>query len=148
MDLQDPERKMSTTGSTPQGTVYVLDEPKAVLKKLRSAVTDSGGEVRRADDKPGISNLIEILAAVSGQSPEQIERDFDGSGYGAFKTAVAEAVIDYLAPVRARYDELRSDEAELERIFAVGADKARAIAAETVSDVRAAMGFRGVRAGQ
>ena len=148
MDLQDPERKMSTSGSTPQGTVYVLDEPKAVLKKFRSAVTDSGGEVRRAPDKPGVSNLIEILAAVSAQAPEQIERDFDGSGYGAFKTAVAEAVSAYLAPVRGRYEELRADEAELERILAVGAEKARAIASETLSDVRGAMGFRRVRAGQ
>jgi tryptophanyl-tRNA synthetase len=148
MDLQDPERKMSTSGSTPQGTVYVLDEPKAVLKKFRSAVTDSGGEVRRAADKPGVSNLIEILAAVSAQTPEQIERDFDGSGYGAFKTAVADAVSAYLAPVRERYEELRADEAELERSFAVGAEKARAIASETLSDVREAMGFRRVRAGQ
>jgi tryptophanyl-tRNA synthetase len=148
MDLQDPERKMSTTGGTPQGTVYVLDEPKAVLKKFRSAVTDSGTAVVRAPDKPGISNLIEILAAVSGRAPEQIEGEFDGSGYGAFKQTVAEAVVDYLAPVRRRYQELRADERELERIFAVGADKARAIAAETVRDVRAAMGFQAVRAGQ
>jgi tryptophanyl-tRNA synthetase len=148
MDLQDPERKMSTTGGTPQGTVYVLDEPKAVLKKFRSAVTDSGTAVVRAPDKPGISNLIEILAAVSGRAPEQIEGEFDGSGYGAFKQTVAEAVVDYLAPVRERYQELRADEGELERIFAVGADKARAIAAHTVRDVRAAMGFQAVRAGQ
>jgi tryptophanyl-tRNA synthetase len=148
MDLQEPERKMSTTGSGPQGTVYVLDEPKAVLKKFRSAVTDSGAEVRRAPDKPGVSNLIEILAAVSGQSGDEIERAFAGSGYGAFKTAVAEAVTDYLAPVRERYEALRADEAELERIFAVGAEKARAIAAETLHDVREAMGFSGVRAGQ
>jgi tryptophanyl-tRNA synthetase len=148
MDLQEPERKMSTTGGSAAGTVLVLDEPKAVLKKFRSAVTDSGSEVRRAPDKPGVSNLIEILAAVNGQSWEEIERTFDGSGYGAFKTAVAEAVIDYLAPVRERYEELRADEAELERIFAVGAAKARAIAAETLHDVREAMGFSGVRAGQ
>jgi tryptophanyl-tRNA synthetase len=148
MDLQVPDRKMSTTAPTPQGTVYVLDEPKAVLKKFRSAVTDSGTEVIRSPDKPGVSNLIEILAAVTDRSPDEIEGEFDGQGYGAFKTAVAEAVIDYLAPVRERYEHLRADEAELDRIFAVGAEKARAIASETVRDVREAMGFGAVRAGQ
>src|SRR5438270_4184290 len=85
MDLQFPDRKMSTTGGSPQGTVLVLDEPKTVAKKIRSAVTDSGTEVRRAPDKPGVTNLIEILAAVRGVLPEQVEGEFDGSGYGAFK---------------------------------------------------------------
>jgi len=146
MDLQAPERKMSTTGGTPQGTVYVLDEPAAIAKKLRSSVTDSGGEVRRAPDKPGISNLIDILAAVRGAEPAAIEGEFDGGGYGAFKQAVADAVIEYLAPVRARYQELRADESELERVLAAGAEKARAIAADTLSDVRDAMGVGAVRA--
>jgi tryptophanyl-tRNA synthetase len=145
MDLQSPERKMSTTGGSPQGTVYVLDEPAAVTKKFRSSVTDSGSEVRRGPDKPGVSNLIDILAAVRGSSPEEIEREFDGSGYGAFKSAVADAVIDYLAPVRERYHELRADQAELERILEAGAGKARAIAAGTVLDVREAMGVGAVR---
>jgi tryptophanyl-tRNA synthetase len=148
MDLQFPENKMSTTGGTPQGTVLVLDEPDTIVKKFRSAVTDSGSEVRRGPDKPGVSNLIEILAAVRGVGFDEIEREFEGAGYGAFKNAVAEAVAEYLAPVRERYAELRADEAELERVFAAGAAKARAIASETVSDVRAAMGFRAVRAGE
>ena len=145
MDLQSPERKMSTTGGSPQGTVYVLDEPATVTKKFRSSVTDSGSEVRRAPDKPGVSNLIDILAAVRGDSPEEVEREFDGSGYGAFKSAVADAVIDYLAPVRERYHALRADEAELERILEAGADKARVIAADTLLDVRTAMGVGAVR---
>jgi tryptophanyl-tRNA synthetase len=145
MDLQAPERKMSTTGGTAQGTVYVLDEPAAIGKKFRSSVTDSGTEVRRAPDKPGISNLIDILAAVRGTDPEAVEAEFDGSGYGAFKQAVADAVVDYLAPVRERYQELRADEAELERILAGGADKARAIASDTLADVRQAMGVGPVR---
>jgi tryptophanyl-tRNA synthetase len=145
MDLQSPERKMSTTGASPQGTVYVLDEPAAVAKKLRSSVTDSGGEVRRAPDKPGVSNLIEILAAVRGGSPDQVERDFDGAGYGAFKRAVADAVIDYLAPVREHYHELRADEPVLERMLCSGADRARVIAADTLLDVREAMGVGPVR---
>jgi tryptophanyl-tRNA synthetase len=148
MDLQEPDRKMSTTGTGPQGTVYVLDEPEVIVKKFRSAVTDSGSEVRRAGDKPGITNLIEVLAAVREVTPEEVEREFDGSGYGAFKSAVAEAVVDRLAPVRERYGELRGDEAELERILGQGAEKARAIAADTLRDVRHAMGFGAVRSGQ
>jgi tryptophanyl-tRNA synthetase len=146
MDLQAPEKKMSTTGGTLQGTVLVLDDPKTILKKFRSAVTDSGSEVRRAPDKPGISNLIEIYAAIRGISFDAVEQEFDGQMYGAFKTAVGEAVIDYLAPARERYEELRADQAELERIVAGGAEQARAIAAPIVEDVRHAMGFGAVRA--
>jgi tryptophanyl-tRNA synthetase len=145
MDLQIPDRKMSTTGGTVQGTVYVLDEPDAVVKKLRSAVTDSGNQVARAPDKPGVTNLIEILAAVRGAAPEDVEREFAGSGYGTLKSAVAEAVVAYLEPVRERYQALRDDEAALDHILADGAEKARAIAAETVLDVRAAMGVGPIR---
>jgi tryptophanyl-tRNA synthetase len=140
MDLQDPTKKMSTTGATEQGTVYVLDEPAAIEKKLKSAVTDSGSEVRRAQDKPGVSNLIEILAAVRGVEAGQVESELAEARYGELKTAVAAAVIDYLAPVRARYEQLRADEGELESILQGGAEQARAIAAETLADVRAQMG--------
>jgi tryptophanyl-tRNA synthetase len=145
MDLQFPDRKMSTTGDSEQGTVYVLEEPELVVKKIRSAVTDSGTEVRRGPDKAGISNLIEIFAAVRGTSAEEIEREFDGSGYGAFKQAVADAVVGYLAPVRERYGEVRADESKLERIFVQGAERAHAIAADTLEDVRHAMGVGPVR---
>jgi tryptophanyl-tRNA synthetase len=145
MDLQTPEKKMSTTGGTAQGTVYVLDEPSAIVKKFKSAVTDSGREIARGPDKAGITNLLEVLAAVRGVTIDELEREFDGAGYGAFKQAVAEAVVEYLAPVRERYAELRADEAELERLLAVGADKARTIAAGTLADVRAAMGVGPVR---
>jgi tryptophanyl-tRNA synthetase len=140
MDLQAPERKMATTGGTEQGTVYVLDEPDVVERKFRSAVTDSGTDVARAPAKPGISNLIEILAAVRGAAPDEVEREFDGSGYGAFKAAVGAEVIDYLEPVRERYREIRPDKAGLEAVLAGGAVKARALAAETLRDVRQAMG--------
>jgi tryptophanyl-tRNA synthetase len=140
MDLQDPERKMSTTGSEERGLVYVDDDDAAIVKKVKSAVTDSGSEVRRAPDKPGISNLIEILAVIRGAPPEAIEADFEGQRYGDFKLAVAEAVADYLRPVRERYAELRPDEAALESSLAAGAERARALAAETLRDVRAAMG--------
>jgi tryptophanyl-tRNA synthetase len=148
MDLQFPDRKMSTTGGSPQGTVHVLDEPDVVLKKFRSAVTDSGSEVRRAPDKAGISNLIEILSAVRGVRPEEVEREFDGSGYGPFKQAVADAVVEYLAPTRERYPAIRADERALERTLQVGAEKARAIASQTLAEVREAMGVGPVRTGQ
>jgi tryptophanyl-tRNA synthetase len=140
MDLQTPDRKMSTTGATEQGTVYVLDQTEAIARKFAAAVTDSGREVARAEDKPGISNLIEILAAVRGVAPEAIEAEFADAGYGVFKRAVADAVIDYLAPVRERYEPLRADEAALEGVLGEGAAKARAIAAATLAEARAAMG--------
>ena len=141
MDLQDPTSKMTTTGGTEQGTVYVLDEPDAVRKKVRSAVTDSGSEVRGGEGKEGIANLIEVLAAVRASSHEEVEGEFAGSGYGEFKGAVAEAVVEYLGPVRERYAELRADEDGLEAALAAGADKAREIAASTLADVRRAMGI-------
>jgi tryptophanyl-tRNA synthetase len=139
-DLQAPERKMSTTGGTEQGTVLVLDEPDVVRRKFRRAVTDSGTEIVRREDKPGITNLIEILAVARDTTPEAIEQEFADSRYGDFKSAVAEAVVEYLAPVRERYDAIRAEEAELERILALGADKARAITSGVVDDVRQAMG--------
>jgi tryptophanyl-tRNA synthetase len=140
MDLQEPENKMSTTGGTPNGTVLMLDDPKTIAKKVKSAVTDSGSEVRRAPDKPGITNLIDILSVVRGVEPAEIESEFASQRYGDFKTAVADAVVDYLAPVRERYQELRADDAEIERALAAGAEKARAIASGTLVDVRRAMG--------
>jgi tryptophanyl-tRNA synthetase len=140
MDLQDPAMKMSTTGSSEQGRVYVDEEPDAIRKKLKSAVTDSGRDVLRAPDKPGISNLIEILSVIRGVGPEEVESEFDGEGYGAFKGAVAEAVVDFLGPVRERFLELRPDEAMLERTLSDGAEQAQALAAPTMTEVRSAMG--------
>ncbi len=140
MDLQTPEKKMSTTGGTPAGTVYVTDEPDAIIKKFKSAVTDSGREIRYSEDKPGIGNLLEILSVVRGVSIAQLEQEFEGTGYGDFKLAVGEAVVDYLAPVRERYVALRADETGLEATLRTGAEKARAIAEQTMRDVRTAMG--------
>jgi len=140
MDLQEPERKMSTTAGTEAGTVYVLDEPDAIRKKLGSAVTDSGREIVRREDKPGVTNLIDVLAVARGVDPAEIEREFEGGGYGDFKAAVAEGVVEMLAPLRERYAELRSDQAALEQVLAAGAAKARAIAAPTLADVRGRMG--------
>ena len=140
MDLQDPTTKMSTTSGAEQGTVYVLDEPDALRKKFRGAVTDSGSEVRRGEGKEGVANLIEILAAVRDSDQASIEAEFANSGYGDFKTAVGDEVAAFLEPVRERYAELRPDQAALESALAEGADRARTIAAETLIDVRQVMG--------
>ena len=141
MDLQEPQRKMSTTGGTDAGTVYVLEEPAAIRKKFGSAVTDSGREIVRSPEKPGITNLIDILAAARGVDHAQVESEFEGSGYGDFKKAVAEGVVDLLTPLQGRYAELRPDAAGLDRTLAAGAEKARAIAAPVVAEVRERMGF-------
>jgi tryptophanyl-tRNA synthetase len=141
MDFQEPTRKMSTTGGTEEGTVLVLDDPKTIEKKLRRAVTDSGTEIRRGPDKPGVTNLIDVLAAARGISPAAVEEEMrTARGYGDLKGAAAEAVVGMLAPVRERYAEIRPDQDRLEDILAAGADKARAIAAGTLADVREAMG--------
>ena len=141
MDLQEPERKMSTTGGTAQGTVGILDAPDVIVKKFKSAVTDSGRDVVRAPDKPGITNLIDIMSVATGESPGAIEARYDGQGYGAFKTDVGEAVVTLLEPVRRRYDELRADSGELERLLARGADKAREASAPTLERMYELMGF-------
>ena len=140
MDLQAPDRKMTTTGGSEQGTVFVLDEPDAIAKKFRSAVTDSGSDIVRAPDKAGISNLIDIHAAVRGVDPAEVEREFAGAGYGDFKSAVGEAVVEYLAPIRERYAALRPEVDRLEGILAEGAEKARAIGRPVLDDARQAMG--------
>jgi tryptophanyl-tRNA synthetase len=142
MDLQTPERRMSTTASAEQGAVYILDEPDAVVRKFTGAVTDSGREVVRGPDKPGISNLIEILAVARNTTPEAVEKEHaEAGGYAGFKRDVGEAVAAFLAPVRDRYGELRPDQAGLEGVLASGAEKARAIASETAHLARERMGI-------
>jgi tryptophanyl-tRNA synthetase len=141
MDLQNPENKMSTTGGSEQGTIYVLEEPEAILKKFKSAVTDSGREVVRGPDKPGIGNLIDILAAVRRVSPEEVEKEYaSAEGYAQFKEDVGKAVAEHLAPVRERYADIRPDTAALEETLSKGADKARTISSETLAVVRERMG--------
>jgi tryptophanyl-tRNA synthetase len=141
MDLQSPGEKMGKTGSSEAGTVRLLDPPDVIRKKFRSAVTDSGRDVRRADDKPGVTNLIEILATVRGVSPETVEEEMRSArGYGDLKVAVAEAVSAELAPVQERYRAIREDGDAIENLLAACAGKARAMASETLADVREAMG--------
>jgi tryptophanyl-tRNA synthetase len=141
MDLQEPESKMSTTGGTPMGTVLVVDPPDVIRKKFKVAVTDSGRDVRRAPDKPGVSNLVDIMAVATGTAPEAIEDRYDGQGYGQFKSDVAEAVVALLEPVRSRYEELIADPGELERLLRVGAEKAAVASAPTLEAMYERMGF-------
>ncbi len=140
MDLQNPEAKMSTTTGGEEGRLYVLDEPAVIERKVKRAVTDSGEGVRRAPDKPGITNLIDILAVVRGVQPSAIERDFADARYGELKAALAVELTAYLAPTRERYAQLRPDVAGLEAVLADGAQRARVIASATLADVRDAMG--------
>jgi tryptophanyl-tRNA synthetase len=141
MDLQEPQKKMSTTGGTEQGTVGLLDAPDVVRKKFKTAVTDSGREVRHKTDKPGISNLIEIMSVATGEAIPEIEARYDGQGYGDFKEEVGEAVVTLLGPIQQRYEELRADEGELRSLLALGAEKARAASAPTLEEMYQRMGF-------
>jgi tryptophanyl-tRNA synthetase len=142
-DLQEPDRKMSTTGGTEQGTVLLLGDPATIRRKFKRAVTDSDDPpvLRRGDDKPGVNNLIDILAVMRGVAQQQIEQELASArGYGDLKAAVGDAVVAELAPLQERYAEIRADVPGLEDVLAAGADKARAIAATTLADVREAMG--------
>ncbi len=142
MDLQEPERRMSTTAGTPQGTVRVLDPPDTIRKKFKTAVTDSGRDVRHSPaEKPGVSNLIEIMSVATGEPIEAIETRYDSHGYGQFKVDVGEAVVALLDPIQRRYKELRADPSELQRLLARGAEKAREASAPTLAALYERMGF-------
>jgi tryptophanyl-tRNA synthetase len=140
-NLQEPERLMSTTRGAPQGVVRLIDPPEVVRRKFKTAVTDSGREVRHDPDKPGISNLIEIMSVATGEKIAEIEARYDGQGYGPFKEEVAEAVVALLGPIQQRYQELRADEGELQALLAHGAEKARAASAPTLQQMYESMGF-------
>jgi tryptophanyl-tRNA synthetase len=142
MDLQEPERKMSTTAGTPQGTILMLDPPETIRKKLKSAVTDSASDVRYdPEGKPGISNLLEIMSVATGEPIPELESRYDGGGYGPFKNDVAEALVALLDPIRTRYEELRGDAAELQRLLGMGSDKARETSTPTLEQMYERMGF-------
>ena len=139
-DLQEPSRKMSkSTGGA--GTVWVLDDARTITKKIRSAVTDTGREVRADDDKPGITNLLTILSVATGKAVPELEAAYAGRGYGDFKGDVAEAVVELFAPVRERYAELVADPGGLDDVLARGADRARGTAVATMDAVRARVGL-------
>ncbi len=141
-NLQQPERLMSTSAGNPQGVVRIVDEPDVIRGKFKTAVTDSGREVRHdSGEKPGISNLLEIMSVATSEPVPSIEARYDGAGYGTFKEDVGEAVVTLLAPIQERYRELRSDEAELRRLLAEGAEKAREASAPTLELMYDRMGF-------
>jgi tryptophanyl-tRNA synthetase len=141
LDLQDPTAKMSKSRPA-NGTVYLSDDPAEITKKLKRAVTDNDGEIRfDPEHKPGLSNLLTIHAAFTGSSTEAVEREFAGRGYGDLKKAVAESVIAFAQPFAARTRELLDDPAELDRILARGAERARAVAGPTLADAYAKVGF-------
>jgi tryptophanyl-tRNA synthetase len=141
-NLQEPERLMSTTRGAPQGVVRLIDPPDVVRKKFKTAVTDSGTDVRHVpDEKPGISNLIEIMSVATGDPIAEIEARYDGSGYGRFKDEVAEAVVALFGPIQQRYGELRADEPQLRALLARGAEKASEASAPTLERMYERMGF-------
>lgn len=149
MDLQEPTNKMSTTMSSEQGAVYIVDPPDTILKKFKSAVTDSGREVRYdPKEKPGVSNLLEIMSVATGTAIEELERTFEGAGYGDFKLAVGESVVELLTPIREKYEALRADERELQRLLAMGAEKARRASEPTLETIYDRMGFVRSNAGK
>jgi tryptophanyl-tRNA synthetase len=149
MDLQEPTNKMSTSTSSEQGAVYIADSPDAIRKKFKTAVTDSEREIRYDPKaKPGVSNLIDILSVASGRTPAEIEAHYGDGGYGQFKQDVGEAVVELLAPIQERFAALRADERELQRLLAVGAEKARNVSQPTLEQMYERMGFAKPEAGR
>jgi tryptophanyl-tRNA synthetase len=148
-NLQEPERLMSTTRGAPQGVVRMIDEPDVIRKKFKSAVTDSGNEILHdPTTKPGIANLLEIMSVATGDPVAALERRYEGGGYGQFKEDVGEAVVTLLVPIQERYHQLRADERELQRLLAVGAEKARRASEPTLEAMYEHMGFVKAEAGR
>jgi tryptophanyl-tRNA synthetase len=145
LDLQDPERKMSKSQSAPAGIIEVLDDPARSAKKIRSAVTDSGSDIRSdPEHKPGITNLLTIYSALTGRTVEDLEKSYDGQGYGAFKSDLADVVVDFVTPFRTRTLELLDDRAALDAILREGQERASAVASRTLADVYDRVGFVGL----
>jgi tryptophanyl-tRNA synthetase len=142
-DLQDPAKRMSTTQSSEEGKILMLDPPDVILRKFKRAVTDSGSEIVAREDKPGVSNLLDVLSAVTGSDLATLEAGYVGKGYGALKVDVAEAVIEGLRPIQERYAVLASDRAELARLLDRGAERARELARPVLAEVRERVGLVG-----
>jgi tryptophanyl-tRNA synthetase len=141
-DLQEPTAKMSKSASSPAGIVEMLDDPAVSAKKIRSAVTDSGSEIRfDVEEKPGVSNLLTIYSALTGRGVAEAEEEYAGRGYGDFKKELAEIVVDFVTPFRDRTLELLEDRAELDGVLARGAERAREVAERTLGDVYDRVGF-------
>lgn len=143
MGLQEPAKKMSKSDENPNGYILLMDKPEDIMRKFKRAVTDSDSRVIRAEDKPGVSNLITIYALATGKTPEQVELEFEGKGYGEFKPAVGEAVVELLRPIREKTEELLGNKDYLESVYRDGAQKAAALAQRTLSKVHRKVGFVG-----
>ena len=141
MSLQDPEHKMSKSDPNANGYIAMLDEPDVIRRKLRRAVTDSDAKVALGEGRDGVNNLIGIYSAVTGRTPQQIEAEFDGKGYGDFKEAVGEAVVEALRPVQERYRDLMNNKDYLAECYREGAERAARLAARTLKKVRKKIGF-------
>lgn len=141
-DLQNPDSKMSKSGESPAGIVWLLDEPSAISKKVKSAVTDTDTEIRfDPSKKPGVSNLLTLLSIATGKSTKALEAEYSGQGYGSLKADTAEALVSLVAPIKKRTEELLGDPGELNRLLAKGASKAQEIATKTLAKVHHAVGF-------
>jgi len=141
-DLQNPTAKMSKSGESPQGILWLLDEPAVTAKKIKSAVTDADRDIRfDPESKPGVSNLLTTLSVIGGSSIEALEAEFAGRGYGDLKSETADAVVAAFEPVRARALELLADPAELDRVLTANADRAAEIADATLARVYDRVGF-------
>lgn len=141
MSLQDPSKKMSKSDENPNASIYLMDDPDAIIRKFKRAVTDSGNEVRYSEDKPGVSNLMDIYGAATGKTKEEIEREFDGKGYGDFKLAVGESVVDLLRPLQERHASLTKDKAYIDGVIKANAEKANYFAQKTLRKVQKKVGF-------
>ena len=142
MSLQDPAKKMSKSDENPNASIYLTDDRDTVIRKFKRAVTDSEASIRYdVENKPGVSNLIEIYGAVTGKTFAEVEKEFDGKGYGDFKLAVGEAVADMLTPLQTRFDELSKDKAYIDGIVKENAEKANYFATKTLRKVQKKVGF-------
>ena len=141
MSLQDPAKKMSKSDENPNASIYLTDDRDTIMRKFKRAVTDSEGCVRYSENQPGVSNLMEIYGAVTGKTFEEIEKEFDGKGYGEFKVAVGESVADLLSPLQVRFDELSKDKAYIDKIIKENAEKADYFSQKTLRKVQKKVGF-------
>lgn len=141
MSLQDPSKKMSKSDENPNGSIYLMDDPDTIMRKCKRAVTDSEACVRYSDEQPGVKNLIDIYSACTNKTPEEVEKEFDGKGYGDFKMAVGEAVVDVLKPIQERFAQLQKDKAYIDGIIKENGEKANYYALKTLRKVQKKVGF-------
>lgn len=141
MSLQDPSKKMSKSDENPNASIYLMDDPDTIMRKFKRAVTDSEAQICYREEQPGIKNLIDIYCACTGKTPQEVEREFDGKGYGEFKPAVGEAVVDVLRPLQARVAELEKDKAYIDSVIKNNAEKAQYFSTKTLRKVQKKVGF-------